>query len=137
MQCREKWQNVLDPSLKHNVPWTKEEDALLAAGIAAHGAGKWATIARKLPGRTDEMVKRRWAALAPDASAAHKTRVRETRRALPGNYNRRSRREESCLTRNDFSATVEPPPLPLQQVPSLLPPPPTPTPALLSDPQQQ
>lgn len=54
-QCRERWSNHLDPSIKRSA-WTAEEDALLERLVEAIGS-KWASISRKLPGRTENAVK--------------------------------------------------------------------------------
>merc|ERR1712151_531157 len=56
-QCRERWQNFLDPSL-NNGSWTQVEDKLLLKLHAIHGSS-WAQIASSFPGRTNDRVKRR------------------------------------------------------------------------------
>lgn len=60
-QCRERWINHLDPSVKKS-EWTPEEDKSLLALAQVH-PHKWAKIAREIPGRTENMVKVRWNAL--------------------------------------------------------------------------
>jgi len=54
-QCRERFRNFVDPSRKRTA-WTPEEERKAAELHAKYG-NKWATIARELPGRSDNDVK--------------------------------------------------------------------------------
>jgi Myb-like DNA-binding protein FlbD len=57
-QCRERYHQNLKPSLKHD-PITDNEGLFIEEQVRLHGK-KWAEIARKLNGRSDNAVKNWW-----------------------------------------------------------------------------
>ena len=61
IQCRERWCNILDPSLEE-INWNKEEDKKLIVLYDKYGK-KWSLIAKVFGNRTDNTIWRRWKVL--------------------------------------------------------------------------
>ncbi|KAI1315641.1 dolichyl-P-Man:Man(5)GlcNAc(2)-PP-dolichol alpha-1,3-mannosyltransferase [Mortierella claussenii] len=59
VQCRERYMNVLSPNVKTG-SWSIEEINKLEELVKEHGQKKWALIASKMDGRTDNQCARRY-----------------------------------------------------------------------------
>lgn len=60
VQCRERWVNILDPSISA-APFTPVEDQKLLEMVELYGTGNWSKISQELgKTRTDNQLWRRW-----------------------------------------------------------------------------
>lgn len=106
-QCRERWFNHLDPSVK-NTDWTPEEDQIIFDKHQELG-GKWALISRMLPGRTDNSIKNRW-----NASICKRIGINEKGEEflLPDPKKRKRRHPKQLASRPAPIKTLEIKPMP-------------------------
>ncbi|QDZ21884.1 MYB-related transcription factor [Chloropicon primus] len=77
-QCRERWLNHLRPNIKKD-EWTAEEERILAEGHAKLGT-RWSSLAKLLPGRTENSIKNHW-----NATLRCKGRLRASKGSSRGN----------------------------------------------------
>nr|GEV48089.1 myb domain protein 4r1 [Tanacetum cinerariifolium] len=100
VQCRERWVNCLDPSLKVD-KWTEEEDMKLKAAIEEHNHC-WARVAACIPPRTDSQCRRRWMVLLPHQALVLKAAKEIEKRCFVSNFVDREE-ERPQLTYKDFN----------------------------------
>jgi hypothetical protein len=60
-QCRERWNNYVNPNLT-SMPWTSEEEALLIRKHSELGS-QWQVMVRWFPNRSKNQIKNHWLAL--------------------------------------------------------------------------
>nr|XP_007138059.1 hypothetical protein PHAVU_009G177100g [Phaseolus vulgaris]ESW10053.1 hypothetical protein PHAVU_009G177100g [Phaseolus vulgaris] len=83
-QCRERWHNHLRPDIKKDT-WNCEEDKILIEAHAKIG-NKWAEIAKRLPGRTENSIKNHWNATKRRQYSKRKCRSKYPRGTLLQEY---------------------------------------------------
>ncbi|KAF5476789.1 hypothetical protein F2P56_003490, partial [Juglans regia] len=83
-QCRERWHNHLRPDIKKDA-WSEEEDKVLIHAHAEIG-NRWAEIAKRLPGRTENSIKNHWNATKRRQYSKRKCRSKYPRASLLQEY---------------------------------------------------
>ena len=79
-QCRERYINQLDPSIKKTM-WTYEEDATIMRLHSQYGK-KWSKFMDQLPGRSDNAIKNRYHIISRDNYTDHYPHSSQLKRPL-------------------------------------------------------
>lgn len=57
--CRERYTNILDPTLKRSL-WKESEDRELLSAVEALGTNRWALVSKRIKGRSNKDCRRRY-----------------------------------------------------------------------------
>ncbi|KAL9642120.1 hypothetical protein ABK040_007125 [Willaertia magna] len=101
VQCRERWCNILNPTLNVG-PWTKEEDERLKQAIKEYGLGNWSKIAEVMHPRTDNQCWRRWRIINSEEVPDYRKKINTREKALVRNFVGREK-ERPEITADDFA----------------------------------
>lgn len=104
-QCRERWCNQLDPTIRKD-SLTEEEWKIVKMGHMKYG-NKWSEIAKHLNGRTPNHIKNQWNAMMRKKSSDLHSMSSEDDSDLDSNNKRTTRRKRSSsdVSNSDESST--------------------------------
>jgi len=110
-QCRERWFNHLDPSIKRG-NYTEQEDTLILTEQARLG-NRWSIISAMLPGRTEDAVKIRWKTLNREMkNAANPNKNSTPKKPRKDKKPKTPSKEDASLMNSPFGS---PPPFPISE----------------------
>lgn len=117
-QCRERWNNYVNPSLRTD-PWTPDEDILLDAKYAEFGP-RWNKISKFFKNRSDNNIRNRWMMISrhrakslrnPSSQKASIQRVENYPGVVPAVVSRGNVHSGSGSDHSECSVFVESPPV--------------------------
>ncbi|CAN1196937.1 Transcription factor MYB98 [Linum perenne] len=103
-QCRERWHNHLRPDIKKDT-WTEDEDKVLIQSHAEIG-NKWAEIAKRLPGRTENSIKNHWNATKRRQYSKRKCRSKYPRGSILQDYIKSLNLDSNIPSRRSSSSSA-------------------------------
>ncbi|KAJ7964147.1 Myb transcription factor [Quillaja saponaria] len=80
-QCRERWHNHLRPDIKKD-SWSEEEERILVESHTEIG-NRWAEIAKRIPGRTENAIKNHWNATKRRQNSRRKNKKTISSNGMP------------------------------------------------------
>ncbi|XP_024926543.1 transcription factor MYB119 [Ziziphus jujuba] len=90
-QCRERWRNHLRPDIKKD-SWSEEEERILVEAHEEIG-NRWAEIAKRIQGRTENAIKNHWNATKRRQNSRRKNKQTQTSSSA-------NRKHQSCILQN-------------------------------------